>query len=177
VLAWPQIMRVPFASGLLCALGLSAWLLGCGGPSYESNVYRGEGVAFRTGGLPASWRAIEVDGALLAFRNDADNATVAVNGRCGVEGDDVPLPVLTNHLFLLFTDRKLGPQRALQLDGRDALRTEMTAHLDGVPKQFVVYVLKKDSCVYDFMWIGALDAPAASLQAFERFVGGFSTQL
>lgn len=164
---------------LLCALGLWAWVLfafsGCGGPSFDGSVYRGKDVSFRVGPLQGAWRRIEVDGALLAFRDDQSEATIAMNGRCGVDGDDVPLQALNTHLFLNFTKRRVVSQQTLTLDGREALRTELSAELDGVPREFVVYVLKKDGCVYDFMWIGA--DGAAGPDDFQRFVQGFSTSI
>ena len=99
---------------------------------------------------------------------------VAVNGRCGVDGDDVPLASLTQHLFLQFTERELKSQEELTLDGRAAMRTELLGKLDGVPKHFIVYVLKKDGCVYDFWRIGEPGAGDAS--SFESFVRGFATE-
>lgn len=130
---------------------------------------------FRVGQIPSSWRAVGVDGALIAFRDDAANATVALNGRCGIDGDDVPLSSLTQHLFLEFTDRTPVSQQTLSLDGREALRTEITAALDGVKKHYSVYVLKKDGCVYDFMYIAAAEADSGAHAEFDRFVQGFST--
>jgi hypothetical protein len=165
----------------MCALGLWAWLLfalpGCGGPTFDGSVYRGSDVAFRVGPLQGGWRRIEVNGALLSFRDDQSGATIAMNGRCGVDGDDVPLAALTHHLFLNFTKRQVESQQTVELDGREALRTELSAELDGVAKRFVVYVLKKDGCVYDFMWIGADGAAQASASEFQRFVQGFSTSI
>jgi hypothetical protein len=124
--------------------------------------------------VPATWHPIEADGTLLAFRDDQAAATVAVNGRCGMDGDDVPLPSLTQHLFLQFTERELKSQQELNLDGRAALRTELVGKLDGVPKQFLVYVLKKDGCVYDFWRIS--EPGAGDAAAFEQFVKGFATE-
>ncbi len=174
VLTSPRNMTARFL-----ALGLLAWALaatpGCGGPTFDGKVYRSNEIAFRIGPVPKTWRSIEVEGAALSFRDDSNNATVAVNGRCGVDGDDVPLAALTHHLFLNFTNRVVGSQRELVIDGRGALRTELDAHLDGVPKRFVVYVLKKDGCVYDFMWIGVEGAPATNVEEFDHFVAGFST--
>lgn len=167
-------MRDPFWTlGLVFGLVLSA----CAGPSFDGRVYRGNGLAFRIGPLPDRWRALQADDTLLAFHDERQGATIAVNGRCGVDGDDVPLRALTHHLFLHFTDRRVIDQRALTLDGREALRTEMSAELDGVPRRFVVYVLKKNQCVYDFMWIGADTATAATGSDFQRFVQGFSTEI
>ena len=116
--------------------------------------------------MPESWRRIEATGALLAFRDDARRATVAVNGRCGLDGDDVPLEALTHHLFLQFTERELVSQNRVDLDGREALRTEIVAKLDGVKKHYVVYVLKKDGCVYDFVYVSpGADAGEAGVRA------------
>ena len=46
--------------------------------------------------------------------------------------------------------------------------------LDGVPKYFLVYVLKKDGCVYDFWRIS--EPGAGDVAPFEAFVKGFATE-
>ena len=145
----------------------------CASSGFDGVQYHDEDVRFRVGPIPGSWRQLQVDDARLAFRDDAANATVAVNGRCGVDGDDVPLASLTQHLFLQFTDRTQLSQKTVGLDGREALRTEISAALDGVKKHYLVYVLKKNGCVYDFMYIAA-DSALGSRADFERFVQGFA---
>ncbi len=142
---------------------------------WDGRVFRDGDLAFRVGPTPASWREIETPGALLSFRDDDAGATVAISGRCGKDGDDVPLVSLTHHLFIHFTDRELESQETVTLDGRDALRTELVAELDGVPKRFSVFVLKKDGCVYDFMHIAASSAPEHGRERFAAFVEGFAT--
>src|SRR4051812_35968528 len=154
---------------LVCAAAAA-----CASTGFDGRVYRNGNLQFRVGQIPSDWRRIDADDALLAFRDDPANATVALNGRCGVDGDDVPLASLTQHLFLQFTEREPIAQQTLTLDGREALRTELNASLDGVKKHYLVYVLKKDGCVYDFMYISA-DGSAAASAEFERFVQGFST--
>lgn len=167
-------MRVtPVWLRIMAAIGL----VSCASSSFDGRVYRNDALAFRIGPQPSAWREIQVEGALLAFRDDVDRATIAVNGRCGVDGDDVPLPALTHHLFLHFTERRVLHQKTLTLDGREALRTDLSAKLDGVPRHFLVYVLKKDGCVYDFMWIGSPASQASARADFESFVLGFSTRI
>jgi hypothetical protein len=144
----------------------------CAGQRFDGTVYREGDLAFRVGPVPQSWHAVEVEGALIAYRDESGGATVALSGRCGLDGDDVPLSALTHHLFLQFTEREIISQKLTELDGREALRTELDAKLDGVPLHYLVYVLKKDGCVYDFMQIGGGQGSAA---AFERFVHGFAT--
>jgi hypothetical protein len=149
-------------------------LAGCGGSNFDGHVFRRGDIAFRVGPVPSAWREIDADGALLAFRDDQQGATVALNGRCGLDGDDVPLEALTHHLFLHFTNATLLTQQRLELAGRAALRSELTAALDGVLMHYVVVVLKKDGCVYDFMLVNA-DGKRSDAEGFERFVGGFET--
>ena len=151
---------------------ISSLLSGCGGQHFDGQVFRKGDVAFRLEHLPSSWRHIDVDDTALAFRDDRNAATVAINGRCGKDADDVPLQSLTQHLFLQFTERQLTSQELFALDGREALRTEMVAKLDGVPKYFHVVVLKKDGCVYDFMQIAN---QRKSDDEFLNFVRGFSS--
>ena len=153
--------------------GAALLLAACASSGFDGHVYKDDDVHFRVGPVPSAWRKLDVDDTRLAFRDDAANATVAVNGRCGLDGDDVPLTSLTQHLFLQFTERTQLSQTKVSLDGREALRTEISAALDGVKKQYLVYVLKKDSCVYDFMYIAADSAPGSRAE-FERFVQGFA---
>jgi hypothetical protein len=154
---------------------LSAALLGCAGAPFNGRTYRNQELAFELGPYPGSWRQIGSDDVLIAFRDDADGATVAINGRCGQDADDVPLEALTQHLFLEFTDRKLIGQERVTLASRAALRTEIVAALDGVSKHYVVYVLKKDGCVYDFMHIASMSSSGDDRSTFDEFVRGFRT--
>lgn len=147
-------------------------LAGCSTSHFDGRVFRRGDVAFRLGHLPEGWRSIEINDTALAFRDDANAATVAINGRCGKDAEDVPLRSLTQHLFLQFTERQLEQQQLVPLDGREALRTEMTAKLDGVEKHFHVLVLKKDGCVYDFLQIADHQQDP---EPFLEFVRGFST--
>jgi hypothetical protein len=152
------------------ALVLSA--LACSAANFDGRVFRQGNVAFRLEHLPPSWRQIEINDTALAFRDDERETTVAINGRCGRDAEDVPLQSLTQHLFLQFTERKLQEQRIIPLDGREALETLLVAKLDGVEKHFHVVVLKKDGCVYDFLQIA--NAPQDPEQ-FRFFVNGFSS--
>ncbi len=168
---------MPFSRALLlaCFFVLSLGLSGCGGATFDGRVFKNADLSFRLADVPAGWRRLDADDALLAFRDDADQATVILNGRCGKDGDDVPLSSLTHHLFLSFTDRVIENQQKVSLDGREALHTELTAKLDGVDMHFVVFVLKKNGCVYDFAQIAPPNPSRESRDQFIRFVQGFST--
>jgi hypothetical protein len=161
-------------ASLLPILALSA-LSACSGSPLQGDVYRSNGVAFRIGEVPRTWTRIDVKNALLAFRDEPAESTVLVNGRCGSDADDVPLLALTQHLFILFTERETIEQKVVPMDGREAMHTVLRAKLDGVPKMFDAYVLKKDGCVYDFVSISSPPTFENGRAAFGRFVTGFHT--
>ena len=74
-----------------------------------------------------------------------------------------------------FTDRETLHQTVVPMDGREAMHTILSAKLDGVPKAFDAFVLKKDGCVYDFVYITPPAKFEANRAPFERFVAGFRT--
>ena len=163
-----------FWTALGQAAALAVLATACARPGFDGTTYRDSEVAFRVGPVPASWHRIEVSETRLAFRDDQAQALIAVGGRCDRDGDDVPLEALTHHLFLYFTNRHVEKQERVALDGREALRTELSAELDGVPRSFVIVVLKKDGCVYDFMLVTPPGALERTRQSFDDFVRGFS---
>jgi hypothetical protein len=156
---------------LLTALVLAA---GCTG-SFDGKTYRGDGFGFRIGEPPASWQRIQVTDTPIAYRDDQRQATIAVNGRCGKDGEDVPLVALTQHLFLLFTEREVTTQTLVPLDGREALQTVISAKLDGVKKTVEVWVMKKDGCVYDLIYVAEPSAYEHGVPDFRRFASSFAT--
>ena len=163
--------------GLGSACLALAWscIAGCGATAFDGHVFKNADLSFRFAQIPAEWRQIESDDALLMFRDDSAPASVVVNGRCGRDGDDVPLSALTHHLFLQFSDRVIENETKINLDGREALHTELLAKLDGVKKRYGVFVLKKNGCVYDFIHVAPPSASAESRERFVSFVQGFST--
>ena len=151
-------------------------VVGCGsGPAFEGGIYRDGTIAFRAGPVGDGWRRLEIAHASLAFRDDAHLASVLVHGRCNVPGDDAPLPALTNHLVIGTTDRDVKLEETVPFDGREARHTVLDAKLDGVEKTFDLWVLKKDGCVYDLVYIAEPAHYAAGEPAFTRFVHGFAT--
>ncbi len=156
---------------LAFALGVG----GCTGATFSGSVYHGSGYAFRVPQPPASWKRIELEGQALSFVDETNGALIAASGRCKVDGEDVPLRSLVQHLFLQFTDREVVSEEVVPFDGREALHTIVVAKLDGVPKQFDVWVLKKDGCVYDLYCITDPADFNDAVVPFREFVQGFAT--
>ncbi len=161
-------------AGMVLLLGATAC---ASAPQLEGNLYRGEGFSFRfdppdDGGT--GWRRLDHSHA-LAYRNDGHQASILVHGRCDLDSDDVPLVALKNHLFLQFTDREVHTEEVVPFDGREALHTELTAKLDGVPMRYDVWVLKKDGCVFDLLYAAPPEQFASGHGTFQRMVDGFAT--
>lgn len=166
-----------------CRARLAAVVVACsafacgggGGASFEGGIYREGSVAFRLPDAPAHWRRIDARGGSLAFRDDTHAASILVNARCLAADDRTPLVALTNHVLIGATERKYLSQEVSPLDGREALHTKLEARWDGVPMTLDLYVLSKDGCVYDFIYVGAPEAFEAGAAPFEAFVRGFRT--
>jgi len=148
---------------------------GGGGGGFDGAVYRRGPVAFQVGTVPSAWRSVEVTDASLAYRSDAHAASILVNGRCHKPDEGTPLVALTNHLVMGSSAREILSQEAEPFDGREALHTRMKAKWDGVPMAFDIFVMKKDGCIYDFVYMGAPDTFEAGAKEFETFVSGFRT--
>lgn len=167
--------------GVLIVGGLATGAAsGCGGGSGQlrGGVYRDAEARYRIGSLPGDWQRLRVeDQNDLAWRSAGLGAIVQVNATCD-PASDVPLTALTNHLLMGFTERDLRDQGVVPMDGREALRTHVVARLDGVPRELLFYVMKKDDCVYDLTLI-APPGPTfeRALVAFEPFVRGFTTEV
>jgi hypothetical protein len=148
-----------------------ALLTGCARESLENGVLRKGDLTLQIGPVPAGWRRVQVDGGDLAYRDDARSGSVLLDTRCS-RRDDAPLATLTGHLVMGTTDRQYEKQEVVPFDGREALHTLMRARLDGVPMQYDIYVLKKDGCVHDIVYVAAPDRFADGAAEFERFALG-----
>jgi hypothetical protein len=174
--------RVVPAKVLALALATAPALAGvtsaaCGGSraAFDGTTYRSGAVAFRVPAMPAGWQRVDVTDAALAFRDDAHDASALVNARCGEKDGDAPLVALTNHLVMGMTERVVSLEETIPFDGREARHTRMAAKLDGVARELDIYVLKKDGCVYDFVYVAAPEHAIAGMPAFDAFVRGFHT--
>jgi hypothetical protein len=155
-----------------------AGIFSCGGAargSFDGAVYRNGPIAFRIPPVPHEWRRVDVTDASLAFRDDAHAASVLVNARCTKADHDTPLVALTNHLLFGSTEREFVSQKVEPFDGREALHTHVRAKWDGVLMELDIFVMKKDGCIYDFVYMGAPGTYAEGSTSFESVVKGFRT--
>jgi hypothetical protein len=140
--------------------------------SFEGGVLHKDALTVRLGAVPSSWRPLHIDGADLAWRDDPRGASVLFDVRCGAKDDDAPLAILTEHLIMGTTERDFTSQETLPFDQREALHTLMRAKLDGVPMQYDIFVMKKDGCVYDLVYVAPPADFTSGAAEFDRFARG-----
>ncbi len=143
----------------------------------HGRIYRDDEAHYRIGELGDGWSAVSVQDDDVAFHNESLEAIVSVNASCDPAAD-IPLTVLTNHLLAGFTARQTVSEDLVPLDGREALRTHVIASLDGLPRELLIFVLKKNECVYDLIMISPPGSTfTGALTPFESFVAGFTTEV
>jgi hypothetical protein len=157
-------VRGPLLALLLCACAHTDHL-------HDGVLEKGD-VSVHIGPVPAEWRPVHVDGADLAYRDEAREGSTLFDVRCGARDDDAPLSVLTEHLIMGTTEREYDSQETIPFDGREALHTLLRAKLDGVPMQYDIYVMKKNGCVYDLVYVAPPERFAQGAPAFEAFARG-----
>ena len=163
--------RIPLILALLVLTATS----GCHRVAFEDSVFTKKQVSYRIGELPKHWHRVFVEGNDLAFSETDTGRAISINSTC--EGhDDPPLPVLTRHLLMGFTEREEISQQLLPLDGREALRSRHTAKLDGVPVELELVVLKKDGCVFDFTYVAPPGQAEARMADFDVLLAGFHAE-
>lgn len=142
------------------------------GDTFEGGVLRKGDLMVHVGPLPPNWRRVDVEGADLAFRDDAREGSTLFSVRCGRRDDDAPLSVLTEHLIMGTTDRQFESEGRIPFDGREAMHSILRAKLDGVPMEYEIYVMKKDGCLYDIVYVASPDHFAEGAPDFDRFARG-----
>jgi hypothetical protein len=149
---------------------------GCRHVRFEELTLTKPDVRYRVGELPDGWHRVFLEDNDLAFAEDGNTGrAIAANGIC--EGhDDPPLPVLTRHLLMGFTEREELSQQLTVLDGREALRSRYAAKLDGVPVELELVVLKKDGCVFDFTYVAPRGQAEERRAAFDALLAGFHAE-
>ena len=142
----------------------------------KNDVYYGEQTTYRIGSLSSDWTPVTVNHQNdLAWHSEAKGAVMHVDSDCD-PALDIPLTALRGHLVIGFTEREVIDEEVVPMDGREALRTHLSAKLDGVPREILLQILKKDDCVYDF---GLISPPGdvfeIALSDFDQMLAGYTT--
>lgn len=139
---------------------------------YYNGVVRTRGGSFGIGKLPSHWKREKIKYRAVLFLNEADQASVTIDSWCKGAFDDGPLEGLSEDLLKGMDRHKIIKQQKRMLGGRAALHTEATGVLDGRQVFFSGVVLKKNECVFDFVYVSFPDK-GSSYQDYLGMVEGF----
>ena len=147
----------------------------CTTGTLDKGVFRKSGVAYRVRALP-SWQKVNFNDNDLAFVDGRAQFLVGINSTC--QGHkDAPLKVLSNDLLIGFEHKEFSSQKDIYLDKRAALQSRLVATLDGVPVELDLTVLKKDNCVYDFIYVAPRGRFKEYQMEYEEILATFTTEV
>jgi hypothetical protein len=117
------------------------------------------------------WQLVLDEPSVLTLAHPYLAAGITISVTCDREAD-VPLNVLTRHLFFGFKDMEILRQEPQALNGVPALKTIARARLDAREVQLYSYVAQHDGCVYDMVYFASPQDYSRGEPSFERMMAG-----
>ncbi|HSF32198.1 MAG TPA: hypothetical protein VLK82_17220 [Candidatus Tectomicrobia bacterium] len=157
------------AFGCLLVLNLSSCRATVGqvvGQQFVSSAY-----AFEVPLPGEAWQQVADEPSVLTLRHPYLAAGITIGVTCDREAD-IPLNILTRHLFFGFKDLEILHQEPQALNGVPALKTIARARLDARDVQLHSYVARRDGCVYDMVYFASPQDYSRGEPSFERMMAG-----
>lgn len=121
------------------------------------------------------WKLVESGGADYAWYHSKIGGTIYIDSNCDKQFDDRSLQDSMKSIFSGISSSK--PQvTSVILDGREAIFAQSAGELDGVEVQLAIFVMSKNHCLYDFVYIANPETFQQGLQDFNRTVYSFTTK-
>ncbi|MGH8070952.1 MAG: hypothetical protein ACRERE_38115 [Candidatus Entotheonellia bacterium] len=118
------------------------------------------------------WQPVAGEPSVLTLTHAQLAAGITISVTCDRERD-VPLNILTRHLFFGFNHMEILQQELQALNGVPALKTVARARLDAREVQVASYVVRRDGCVYDMVYFANPQDYSRGAPSFERMIDGF----
>jgi len=118
------------------------------------------------------WQPVSDEPSLLTLTHAQLAAGITISVTCDRERD-VPLSILTRHLFFGFKNIEVLQQGSQVLNGVPALKTVARARLEAREVQLSSYVVQRDGCVYDMVYFATPQDYGRGELGFERMMAGW----
>jgi len=118
------------------------------------------------------WRSVPGEPSVLTLAHTQLAAGITLSVTCQ-QAHDVPLDILTRHLLFGLKDIEILQQAPRVLNGVPALETVARARLEGRELQLHSYVVRRDGCIYDMVYVASPQDYASGEPGFGRMMGGF----
>ena len=131
---------------------------------------------YRIQGPEDHWKSVAAGSADYAWYNYKIGATIYVDANCGSRFQDRPLHDSVYSMTAGIRTSEEPIERALFLDGREALMVQCKGKMDGVHIQMATVVLSKDRCLYDFVYMTRPEHFTAGFGDFHQLLHTFETR-
>ncbi len=169
----PKSLHTIRLAGLVSCIAISACAGGWRGQGDTYFKADTDEATYRVGNPGGDWNPVKEKGSQVAWSHRSWPALIQVQAQCDRHGDS-SLEQFTDHLHIDFREWKIESQKPETFLGREALRTVVTASLDGgYSMKLELLVVKKNGCLIDLHLMAAPSAFEQARPAFAQVVAGF----
>lgn len=148
---------------------LSVLMTSCATGRIRNAFYQDEAKNFQVELPQNGWRVIQSPGTDLALEDTRSTARMAVAASCP-EKDTDPLPSLVRHLHFGLRQVQRLRQEQVVMDGATGLDTIITGSWEGTAVQIRSVVIRRKTCLYDFLYVAPPEAFVARSADFDQFL-------
>ena len=145
----------------------------CAAGSIREGTYRDGRDRFAVRLPPVRWQLTSLDGATLGFRAPDLDAGMGLRVDCG-NPEPGPLPWVARHLFFGLANTRIDANERLTWGDGSLVRTRLRARLDDRPVGVDAVTMRRESCLYDFMYVAPPDRFEEGRLDFDAFVRSWS---
>lgn len=121
------------------------------------------------------FQKLSVSSADAVWQSSKTGNTISMNSTCQ-KYENLPLDTLRENILAGIEDLKIQQKQEIQFNQRKAQRVSASGSMDGVPVSIDLLVMNKDSCTYDFTFIGRKKSQEKEAQIFEKFLNKVEIQ-
>jgi hypothetical protein len=136
-------------------------------------VYRDPQDRFSIQRPAARWHSYPVEGAALAFRSPELSGALGLRVDCS-SPEPGPLLAVARHLFFGLSQAEIAFREPLVLSGASGMRTRLRARLDDRPVEVDGITVRRQGCLYDFMYVAPPDRFDRGRADFDAFVASWT---
>lgn len=122
--------------------------------------------------VDGDWATLVDTLADVAYVNRETGDTISITSTCE-KYKDIPLEQLMENILLGMSDAKKLKDEKFTLDEREAQRVVLIANADGVPIKSQVVVMRKNFCIFDFIYTARPKNYDSQVKTFDKFVESF----
>ena len=145
----------------------------CAAGSIRDGAYRDPHDRFTVRLPPVRWQLASLDGAALAFRAPDLDAGMGLRVDCD-SPEPGPLPWVARHLFFGLSNKRIDANEPLTRQDASGVRTRLRARLDDRPVEVDAVTMRRESCLYDFVYVAPPERFEDGRPDFDAFVRSWS---